>query len=80
MAGRHPDSERLALLHMLALHRAGRRAEALAAYSAVWAYLVEAHGVTPGPELALMRQRIDGNDPQLRAEPFLGPLWGPPGR
>ena len=78
LATRHPDSERLAMLHMLALHRAGRRAEALIAYSAVRAYLVEAHGVTPGPELAALRHRIDGNDPGLRAEPFLAPLWVPP--
>jgi DNA-binding SARP family transcriptional activator len=80
LAGQHPDSERLAMLLMLALYRASRRSEALNAYRTTWAYLDEEHGVTPGPELAAMRQRIDRTDPALLAEPLLGPLWVPPAR
>jgi DNA-binding SARP family transcriptional activator len=78
LASQHPDSERLAMLLMLALYRAGRRSEALNAYRTTWAYLDEEHGVTPSPELAAMRQRIDHTDPALLAEPLLGPLWVPP--
>jgi DNA-binding SARP family transcriptional activator len=78
LASQHPDSERLAILLMLALYRAGRRSEALNAYRATWAYLDEEHGVIPSPELAAMRQRIDDTDPALLAEPLLGPLWVPP--
>jgi DNA-binding SARP family transcriptional activator len=78
LASQHPDSERLAMLLMLALYRAGRRSEALSADRTTWAYLDEEHGVTPSPELAAMRQRIDTTDPALLAEPLLGPLWTPP--
>jgi DNA-binding SARP family transcriptional activator len=68
------------MLLMLALYRAGRRSEALNRYRTTWAYQDEEHGVTPSPELAAMRQRIDDTDPALLAEPLLGPLWVPPRR
>ena len=75
LASQHPDSERLAMLLMLALYRAGRRSEALNTYRTTWAYLDEEHGVTPSAELAAMRQRIDADDPALLADPLLGSLW-----
>jgi DNA-binding SARP family transcriptional activator len=50
---------------MLALYRSGRQAEALAAYRAARASLVEEIGVEPGPELARLHQAILAHDPAL---------------
>jgi DNA-binding SARP family transcriptional activator/Tfp pilus assembly protein PilF len=69
----HPLRERLRGLLMLALHRAGRRAEALAVYRDGRRQLVETLGVEPGPQLRAVHQAL------LRDEP----AWDhdrPPGR
>jgi hypothetical protein len=50
---------------MLALHRSGRQADALAAYRAVRDVLVTELGVEPGPELRLLQQRILAGDREL---------------
>ncbi|QFZ21418.1 AfsR/SARP family transcriptional regulator [Saccharothrix syringae] len=57
-AARHPLDERLAGQLMLALHRAGRSADALAHYRRTRALLVAELGVEPGAELRQRHQDI----------------------
>jgi DNA-binding SARP family transcriptional activator/tetratricopeptide (TPR) repeat protein len=54
----HPFRERLAGLHMLALFRGGRQAEALAAYQRARRLLVDELGVEPGQELRRVHDEI----------------------
>jgi WD40 repeat protein/DNA-binding SARP family transcriptional activator len=75
LVAEHPLRERLHYLRMLALYRAGRQAEALEAYCAARAALVEAVGAEPGAELrrlheAILRQdgALDLEAPELPAE------------
>lgn len=68
----HPLRERLRGLLMLALHRAGRRAEALAVYQDGRRQLVETLGVEPGPQLRAVHQAL------LRDEPAWDHGWPPP--
>ncbi|MCQ7029819.1 hypothetical protein MRO55_25270, partial [Escherichia coli] len=57
--------ERLHGQRMLALYRAGRQSEALAAYRAARTDLVEQIGVEPGAELRRLHDRILAQDPAL---------------
>ena len=59
----HPLRERLRGLLMLALHRAGRRAEALAVYQDGRRQLVETLGVEPGPQLRATHQALLRDEP-----------------
>lgn len=52
---------------MLALYRAGRQAEALAAYRRARTLLSDQLGVEPGPDLRRIEARILDHDPQLDA-------------
>jgi Bacterial transcriptional activator domain len=61
----HPLRERLIAGLMLALYRAGRHSDALAAYRAARTRLVEELGLEPGPELRDLEQRILNHDPSL---------------
>jgi DNA-binding SARP family transcriptional activator len=61
-----PYRERLHALHLEALYRTGRQAEALAAYTSARRRLVDEVGVEPGPDLRQVHERI------LRAEPAAG--------
>ncbi len=63
-----PLRERPRRLLMLALYRAGRHAEALAAYRDACAALDEI-GLQPGPELRQLEQAILRHDPALGAAP-----------
>jgi WD40 repeat protein/DNA-binding SARP family transcriptional activator len=60
-----PLRERLHAQRMLALYRSGRQAEALEAYRAARATLVEQIGVEPGPDLRRMQEAILRQDPAL---------------
>lgn len=64
----HPLRERLRGQYMLALYRAGRQAEALEAYQAGRALLIEELGLEPGEELHLLEEAILAGDPRLRVE------------
>jgi DNA-binding SARP family transcriptional activator len=61
----HPLRERLHAQLMLALHRCGRRAEALAAYQDARRVLVRQLGAEPGNELRELHQRMLSDDPAL---------------
>lgn len=59
----HPWHESLRELVMLALHRSGRRAEALEAFQDARRALVSQQGVEPGPALRELHQRILAGPP-----------------
>jgi eukaryotic-like serine/threonine-protein kinase len=61
----HPLRERPRELLMLALYRSGRQAEALDAYQAARAALVDELGIEPGRELRQLQQAILEQDPSL---------------
>ena len=62
----HPLREGLWSSLVLALYRAGRQADALAAYARVRALLIDELGVEPGPDLRLLEQQVLRQDPGLR--------------
>jgi len=61
----NPLRERLHAQRMLALYRAGRQSEALAAYRDARAGLVEEIGVEPGAELQRLHEQMLAHDPAL---------------
>jgi predicted ATPase/DNA-binding SARP family transcriptional activator len=63
----HPLRERFAAQLLTALYRSGRQADALAAYAAARARLVDGLGLEPGPELRQLQRRILDHDPALAA-------------
>ncbi|WP_157041570.1 ATP-binding protein [Nitriliruptor alkaliphilus] len=60
-----PERERLHGLRMLALYRAGRQAEALAAFQEARTQLIETLGVEPGPSLRRLHEQVLTQDPAL---------------
>ena len=64
---RHPLRERLRAQLMLALYRSGRQADALEAFHAARAALVDELGIEPGRELRRLHQRILNQDVDLDA-------------
>ena len=69
-----PYRERFAELLMLALHRCGRHADALALFDRVRRRLADDLGCDPSPALVELRGRIAARDPDLLPRPA-----GPPG-
>ena len=76
-AAQQPFDERIAGQLMLALARAGRPADALAAYQHTREALVDQLGLEPGPELRRLHERILRNDPALRPQPPAPPVPAP---
>ena len=64
LVAEHPQRERLRAQQMLALYRAGRQADALAAYRDARASLDEL-GLEPSTELRALEQQILRQDPEL---------------
>lgn len=62
---RYPIRERLWELLMLALHRSGRRADALLTYRRVRSVLVNGYGIEPGAELRQLEAAMLAGDPRL---------------
>lgn len=73
----HPLRERSWAQLMLALHRSGRRSEALDAFREARTLLAGELGIEPGPELAELHAALLAGDPALSVRPgapaFLGP-------
>ena len=69
LAGAHPYRERLQATQVLALYRAGRRADALAAYTRTRRLLADELGLEPGPELRALHTAVLREDPALTVEP-----------
>ncbi|MFF5212848.1 BTAD domain-containing putative transcriptional regulator, partial [Streptosporangium sp. NPDC000396] len=65
----HPLRERLHAHLMVALHRDGRRAEALDVYRSLRERLIEELGLEPTPELRQVQHRILAGDPNLEDPP-----------
>ena len=65
----HPYRERLRSLLMLALYRAGRQADALAAYRTLRRTFVDELGLEPSPEVRQLEQRMLAQDPTLAPPP-----------
>ncbi len=74
----HPFRERFHCQLMLALYRAGRQADALAAYGAARERLADELGLDPGPALAALETAILRGDPALLlpGSPLAGSLSG----
>jgi peptide/nickel transport system substrate-binding protein len=75
----HPFRERLLGSLMLALYRAGRHADALAAYQAGRRRLAEELGLEPGPDVRELQRKILDHDPEL-APPRVADTRTPPHR
>jgi DNA-binding SARP family transcriptional activator/Tfp pilus assembly protein PilF len=69
LACEYPYRERLRELHMLALYRAGRQAEALAVFDQVRQRFGTELGIDPGPKLQDLHLRILNADPALMDMP-----------
>ncbi|GAA2764219.1 hypothetical protein GCM10010103_32600 [Streptomyces paradoxus] len=69
----HPARERLVAAQMTALHRTGRRAEALRLYDRTRALLATDLGIEPSRELRTLHKRMLSGDPRLDRPP--GPVY-----
>jgi DNA-binding SARP family transcriptional activator/tetratricopeptide (TPR) repeat protein len=76
LTAEYPARERLAELHMLALHRNGGTAEALAVYRRFHARLADELGLDPGPALQQLHQAILRGKP-VPSAPALPPVVRP---
>ncbi len=72
LASAEPLRERLHALLMLALYRAGRRADSLAVYRDARRVLVSELAIEPGVELRQLHERIQRADPALALQPVTG--------
>ena len=65
LVARYPLREHLAAMRMLALYRAGRQADALAAYRTLRQTLDDELGIQPSAEVETLHQRVLQQDPSL---------------
>jgi DNA-binding SARP family transcriptional activator len=72
LAAEHPLRENLRAMHMLALYRSGRQAEALQAFAKTRVALLECLGIDPSSELQALERRILEHDRSLIAAPRRG--------
>jgi DNA-binding SARP family transcriptional activator len=63
---REPYRERLRAAHLLALHRCGRQAEALAQFDTIRQEMAREFGLPPSPVLRQLYEAILADDPALR--------------
>ena len=77
LIGEFPYRERLRGLLMLALHRSGRLAEALAVYREARRYLIEELGAEPGDELQRLHRHILEPGPPPVSAPPAAPIPAP---
>lgn len=68
----HPWREGLRLVHVLALYRSGRQADALAAFDRYRTVLVEELGLDPSPEAVALEHAVLVQDPSLDAPAGVG--------
>jgi YVTN family beta-propeller protein len=71
LVGDHPTRERLVAHLMVALYRAGRQSDALAAMQSCRRHLAQELGLEPDPELRRLEQRILEHDEGLTPAPRL---------
>jgi DNA-binding SARP family transcriptional activator/pimeloyl-ACP methyl ester carboxylesterase len=69
LVARNPLRERLRGLLMVALYRSGRQADALSVYQQGHRLLAEQLGLTPGPDLRELEQRVLRHDRSLLRDP-----------
>ncbi|MEU3402371.1 BTAD domain-containing putative transcriptional regulator [Streptomyces sp. NPDC006670] len=69
LAAQNPHDEEVRRLYVLALHRGGRTAEALAAFDALRERLDRELGLEPSPAMLELHARIRDGDPALTAPP-----------
>jgi DNA-binding SARP family transcriptional activator len=74
LVAEHPMRERFRALQMLALYRCGRQAEALDAFQAARATMVEELGIEPGAALRELQRGILEHDASLAASASEPPL------
>ena len=80
LVAEHPDRESVRLRLMLALHRCGRRTEALACYEDAYRYASEILGLEPGDELRELHQEVLRGQVRIEpASPSPHTLPAPPG-
>jgi DNA-binding SARP family transcriptional activator len=72
-----PLRERLVELQMLALYRAGRRSDALGAFTGIRHRLAEDLGLDPGPDLIRLQHAVLRDDPALQATLQAGTVPAP---
>jgi predicted ATPase/DNA-binding SARP family transcriptional activator len=75
----YPLRDRTGALLVTALHRAGRQADALAAYERIRLALVEELGLDPGPELAAAHLAVLRGAVPATPPPLPAPVDDPPG-
>ncbi|GIF46394.1 putative ATPase [Asanoa ferruginea] len=76
LVDRHPLREGLWASLITALYRAGRQADALAAYARVRQVLVDELAVEPGPDLRALERQVLRQSPALGHKPSVGNLPG----
>ncbi|MFJ8764365.1 BTAD domain-containing putative transcriptional regulator [Streptomyces clavifer] len=73
LVAQNPLRERLRMVHMRALYRAGRQGDALQSFQDLRRELAEELGASPGPEASALHEAILRQEPQLATPAFGAP-------